>query len=121
MVAHVLLQLRQAFEVDDLAVRRLVPHAAVPAIEAAHDADDAAAAVAGQRLGRVVDVVGDEMRALVRTARGAVGRPHADVAAVAEGHAHGGVELCGVEIPAKVAQGGLRVWVEAVWCYMRLG
>ena len=111
MVAHVLLQLRQALEVNDLAVRSLVAHAAVPAIEAAHDADDAAAAVAGQRLGGVVGVVGDEVWSLVRAASGAIGRPHADVATVAERDAHGGVEFGGVKVAVEISQRGFGVGV----------
>ena len=97
VVAHVALQMGETEEVEDFFVRRLDPHAGVPALVGLDDADDATFAVAEDHLGDIVFVVGDEAGAITVFAEA-----HRDVAVGTEGDFEGGIYFDHVEVADEV-------------------
>jgi len=101
--AHHALQVREVREVFDVRLALAVTHARVPDLVGLDEADEAAAAVAADRLRGVVGVGGEEVRAVF----GGVFGSHGDVAGVALAGFDGGVDFRGVVPGDDVLEGAL--------------
>lgn len=116
MLAHVPMDLAQAGEVLDAALAHGVAHACVPAVERLDDADDAAAAVARERLLDVVLVVGDELGAVTCL----VGA-HGEVVRAVDGAAEGGADFGNEEGSVDILESGFGTGVESGLRDRRIG
>lgn len=93
VLAHHALQVGKMREVFHVRLAFAVAHACVPDVVGFDQTDEAAAPVAAERLGRVVGVGGEEVRAVVAIVLGL----HGDVTSVSLAGLGGGVDLGGVE------------------------
>lgn len=103
VLAHDALQMGEVREVFDVGLALAVAHACVPDVVGFDEADEAAAAVAAEGLGRVVGVGGEEVGAVFAGVFGL----HGDVAGVALAGFDGGVDLGGVEARDDVLEAAL--------------
>jgi hypothetical protein len=105
VLAHHALEMSEALKVEDLLGRRLAAHTSVPLIVALHETNNAAAAVAKERLLIVGGVVGDELWLLTLTGYGLDGTHHH--VAVSLGDLEGCIDLVGVVVCANVLESRL--------------